>query len=467
MKSKFKKISILLLSAVITLNSSAAFAAEETPADYIISNGDLYEMETFGNDNLNWHLFCTAGNLNNAEVKDGSGNHLYYRYQKSTEVFHSGNGSMWFDIEHLKQNAGTTGESIFGAVLWRKTENPFKHGKTYTISYWVKNETGAELIVFPQHLYYSYDNEADTSSTYAKLYYDGHATTGQNCRKTISADDGWQYVSHTFTANADIYKIPMCAQTRFYIVLHSTIGTIASGKGIYIDQLKFMEVPSGDLFPSSFTSATPENNADGIAVDSAVTFNFNGLVSADSISADDVYFNDDNTNAVTVTGTTNLDACTSTVTVQPVQPLEADTEYTVRIENLSDIFGRAYTGTTPTVSFTTMPDITYEYEFTDGNGDPITAIQEGEINYTYTATTHTDKVNDATVIMALCKNQTIVKFDLANAGGFTKFVPNPITASLIVELADGENINDYSVRCMIYDSIGTFRTVDGSVIVLD
>jgi len=254
--------------ADVDVDDSSAFVVSPFP-------NDIHEMSTVNEDI--WKIINAKRGTNTTDTE----------YGVSNEESRSGGSSMRFGVTSLAKDS-----VLFNAVAEGMIKNPFKKGKTYTISYWVKNESGKELTVYPCH-FQNYGYNAATDSTYAAyvntLPYNGHANTGgQDCSATISSSDEWQYISHTIVATSpegysnskhqDVYSYPYVKNAQYQIVVSSITAGEATGD-LYVDNFSIVETPTADELKTILASKT--------ATDNVLTLNFDtGYVEAGGITAD-------------------------------------------------------------------------------------------------------------------------------------------------------------------------------------
>lgn len=202
-----------------------------------------------------------------------------------------------------------------------------------------------------------------------------------------------------------------------------------------VDDVKFYHSPAAT------TASSYLNGNDSVSATTSPTVNFTERVleyagHADGVisAANNIDFEKSDGTKVEIEKLT-LSADGKTLTIDPEADLEKDTQYTVTVKNLHDMYGQDIA--TYTFSFTTADEASVEYTkeptFTNeqlltpgGSTTPITKLETGYINTSFTVkNTHASKSQDVIALVFLKDNGEIKQFQFekgnlaANGGEIT------------------------------------------------
>jgi len=222
----------------------------------------------------------------------------------------------------------------------------------------------------------------------------------------------------------------------------TTIGRkYAQNNADYLDDYFIIDDVNQYHSPDETTASSYLNGNDSVSATTSPTVNFTERVLEYAGHSDGVISAENNIDFEKSDGTKvkieklTLSADGKTLTIDPKADLEKNTQYTVTVKNLHDMYGRDIA--TYTFSFTTADEASVEYTkeptFTNeqlltpgGSTTPITKLETGYINTSFTVkNTHASKSQDVIALVFLKDNGEIKQFQFekgnlaANGGELT------------------------------------------------
>lgn len=357
------------------------------------------------------------------------------------------------------------GESSYGYALFEgTTEDISDRPQKLKLSFWMKVAPGTkrissdreaypDAIVDSVRFFINYNCEDESGKNVLVTPYDGVRVNG-----SVKDNDEWTYVTYTY--NMDYTKISQ-SQTLKTAQIHVRPNEGVTGKvegSIWIDNIKVTRVPGEDEYLSEFDGSEPANGESAAKADKLV-LKYTGPVEEGKLTSDLIKINNQPLDGK-ITAEYNADKNETKLTIIPTGGLKNNSDYTVEIGDIPDMWGRNTTPKNadgepvyPKISFKTKQKYTVTTEFLNGSKEKIENLERGSITAKTKLENNTGKDTDMVLVLAVCKNQEILNFvisgkETAKAGDY---------AELQVTFPDfAMNEGEY-LRAFLWDSATTNR----------